>query len=908
LTCPTGTYNPNAGSSSCVQCPTGTYNPNTGSTTASSCLSCPIGTYNPDSGKTDISDCKPCLSGSYNDLTGMSSCTDCPAGTYNPNTGKEDVLDCHQCPKGTYNSDTGKTALSDCLGCPPGTYLPYLGSLDINSCLICPTGTYNPDTGKTDISDCKPCLAGTYNDGVAKSSCTDCPAGTYNPDTGKTALSDCLSCPVGTYNPDIGKTIISDCLSCPAGSYNPNTGKPALSDCLLCAAGSYNPEIGKIASSDCLPCPSGSYNENSGSPSCVDCPVGSYNPHSGKAASSDCLLCPAGSYNSRTGRARSSDCLQCEAGNYNPNPGSSSCVQCLAGNYNAYQGSVSSSSCLQCNEGSYAPVGGSASCIECPQNTYSAQKESSACDQCPEGQFSSIGSSICSSLPNLVRETSPMRATTQAASLVSSAGAFAFYTGVSSRIFSLIKYMNVTYTAQLDNALLTWRDNLISFGLEIDAPVDNYSSENIPTVMKKFGIEASSFLINTWTSTVILLCALVTFIFLFVLAKRKPQTKSLGNRFLYFCRFKSQNLLYHLLYSSFGDMIFYSSLEWRYGGKVLKAAIPSLVLSIVFIIVTIITFAFHVRLLFKYQKKKRQAIQQKNNEILDEFLDQNKGSKVFFDDFKDELSQQAFLLFVAFRDMFLSFTITLLVSSPFQQTIIMLAFSVMIILYLIFWRPLDSKKALVEVTVLELIIGATILCLMVLAYTDKPGEENSRQSLCLAIIILNFIFIGLSLLGTIIDLMVGIWALCKRLLKSRKVSKVQDQQIVTLESDASCLPHGAKFDTSRIDAFENDTCGNLKNSSSDRNSSPLKSLNSYDSILGENSPVKNEVATQDNQLPEIQTNLNTINNLRRNPNLVRERIRNRLRLRENFSIFQDPQEHISVNEAGNLSSFIGINL
>jgi len=64
-----------------IVCPSGTYNPNNGSTTLSACLLCSAGTYN-----------------SHQGSNSSDACNQCPANTFNPFTGRNSSLECQTCP------------------------------------------------------------------------------------------------------------------------------------------------------------------------------------------------------------------------------------------------------------------------------------------------------------------------------------------------------------------------------------------------------------------------------------------------------------------------------------------------------------------------------------------------------------------------------------------------------------------------------------------------------------------------------------------------------------------------------------------------------------------------------------------------------------------------------------------
>ncbi|TNE47808.1 MAG: hypothetical protein EP343_18255 [Deltaproteobacteria bacterium] len=254
--------------------------------------SCPAGTFKNTSGG-----CTPCSAGTYQDQAGQTSCIACPTGRYQDQTGQ---TSCNKCPAGTKNSNTGSTSSSSCIACPVGTYQDQTGA---HWCKSCGKGKYNPNTGSTSASACLPCAAGSYNGGYAKASCKACPIGTFNPNTGsqeasacqacptgrfqdETGQASCKACPAGTKNSNTGSISPTACIICPKGTYQNLTGAHW---CKACGKGKYNPNTGSTSSSACLPCSKGSYNDGYAKASCTTCPRGTTTCSTGATSSSACV-------------------------------------------------------------------------------------------------------------------------------------------------------------------------------------------------------------------------------------------------------------------------------------------------------------------------------------------------------------------------------------------------------------------------------------------------------------------------------------------------------------------------------------------------------------------------------------------------------------------------------------------
>ena len=183
---------------------------------AASCFSCPEGTYNPDAQSTTIQACVLCPEGKFGDEPhsiaavlvtdvtdadfGSNTCKDCPGGQYSSATGITQVEDCTFCSLGRYSDKQGQTSSSTCYECTYGRYGDEFaayrngGSCRLaddceKSCKNCPAGKYNGFKGRTSIDSCLICTAGKYATGfkivdgieVANGgrSCTSCAKGKY---------------------------------------------------------------------------------------------------------------------------------------------------------------------------------------------------------------------------------------------------------------------------------------------------------------------------------------------------------------------------------------------------------------------------------------------------------------------------------------------------------------------------------------------------------------------------------------------------------------------------------------------------------------------------------------------------------------------------------------------------------
>ncbi|XP_070826889.1 multiple epidermal growth factor-like domains protein 11 isoform X1 [Chaetodon trifascialis] len=428
--CPKGHHCPE-GSALALPCPTGEYQPNLGS---DSCIPCRPGFYCEEA---IVGEPWPCPPHSF-----------CPAGTMVP----------QPCPNGTYthSNQGGLQEERECLPCPPGNfcragriqgvcaagYLCVSGSADftpqgpmsnLSQCQwgmqcagpcppgffcpegtgvaeLCPANTFRSSPGGASLQDCLPCPpqhwckpgepalhlcpAGHYCDGVPGSDFSrgteprPCPLYTYRSSPGAGSKGDCLSCPPGSHCNSTGLTHYSSS-PCPPGFWCIGSGPPT-----LCPAGTKRPLPGAASPSQCEPCTGGTFCPNpraTGEPNVegipcrasYQCPMGAVSERLCRAGSycgpqtaepqvcPEGYFCPEGSHSYHTPNhicpfpyycpANSSDMKSCDGGSMPVNTSglrgskSSCCSVCDGGTYRPYLSPIQQ--CLPCPPGYFCPPG-----------------------------------------------------------------------------------------------------------------------------------------------------------------------------------------------------------------------------------------------------------------------------------------------------------------------------------------------------------------------------------------------------------------------------------------------------------------------------------------------------------------------------------------------------------------------
>ena len=336
------------------------------------------------------------------------------------------------------------------------------------------------------------------------------------------------------------------------------------------------------------------------------------------------------------------------------------------------------------------------------------------------------------------------RAVTQATTALSSGSPTGISASVAGKIFTNIKYLNISYSIELLDALESWGESFVSLGFLPDLPVSiaaKVVERPVPYMFEKYEV-GSSFLLNFWNNFCFLIILSLVFIFVKILEIVLERCFSKKSK-LDVIRAMVQNFILTQLYSVYGDIIFYSTLEYRSLDFSLGLTGLSFSLSIVFIGIMFICFGLHLFLLKKYQRIKKQAKKSNNQNLLDQFVDGHKGNFVLFKDFKDNLIiQQAFLFFLTARDLASSLIITTMFLHPLVQTILLLVLNLSMVAYLIWYRPFDSlfdgtQQLFYEVITLS--VNVSVLIMAIMDVIHSSGYQLRRE-LGKFLIIVNMIF------------------------------------------------------------------------------------------------------------------------------------------------------------------------
>jgi len=455
-------------------------------------------------------------------------------------------------------------------------------------------------------------------------------------------------------------------------------------------------------------------------------------------------------------------------------------------------------------------------------------------------------------------------------------GSSGFSAAVAGKIFSNIKYLDIGYSLELQEALKSWQSSFISTGLNLDPPQslqENIPELGVPPAFEKYDV-SSDFLINFWEGTVFLLIVIALFAVL-----RALEYCTNASKYIRSARFMIQNLLYSQFYGMCGDIVLLSVLDYR--SQDLENGFSSfgLILSATLLIITVIVLGSQFYLLIRYQRLKN------NQNASQKLLKESQGSLITFEDFKGtSLWKQSFLFLLVLRDVLFSLILTTLFEHPLAQTIFILILNLAMVGFLIFCQPFKKLFSLFQQIFYEIVTLAINISVIILAAKDQAEETayDLRQSTGKFIIVTNLVFN----FTVIAFLIFGLYKTFKEAYQEYKAKKVKKTSAISIDSQLadSSLLHTRGLMNSNQSQIENSRL-NAKRKNHEKSFNTMET--SGNQLLFENLDTPGRI--QDLSLVELPKTRNR-NNTRKNHD------------RSDFQREQQRQQNLINN-----SNFIGAN-
>jgi len=444
--------------------------------------------------------------------------------------------------------------------------------------------------------------------------------------------------------------------------------------------------------------------------------------------------CTGGQYLDQT----SSQCTKCHKScKYCDGPNSSDCYSC--GDHYLWDGTQ----CVSCDSSCATCSGpGPAQCLTCQAGFYLS--ENSTC------------LNSATALANAKKATDTVVSVgIMLMNLASQGSQFSLSIAIMAKMFQYIKYLDINYPEGLVQVLKTWNSDFFSLNISPDPP-SSLDNENIykepPEVFEKYGVDPS-FLLNYWQTFTFLLiifgCSLII-MGAEVTIKDRNKLKCL-HKYIHKARMTLMNTSLIIFYNSFGDILFYSLIEYRSSKPHFNVSKISLIISILLFLLNSGIFFSHYKVLRTLQRNKRRRvidISQEQSSGTPNNNNSNETLELFYGDYKDDsFLKQGYLLFFIIRDLVFSFILPLLFEHALAETIMITLINLTMIIYLLAQRPFKNKLDFLQQVMGELLLLSVNISVTIMAFWDAMGKEETetRAKLGNAIIAINLSFNGFAL-------------------------------------------------------------------------------------------------------------------------------------------------------------------
>lgn len=155
----------------------------------------------------------------------------------------------------------------------------------------------------------------------------------------------------------------------------------------------------------------------------------------------------------------------------------------------------------------------------------------------------------------------------------------------------------------------------------------------------------------------------------------------------------------------------------------------SFAISLIFLIILIVLFYLHARILLKFQDIRRQkAINPAEaEERVKTLREENESVEVLYEDFHDtSLLRQGCLFVTTVRCVLVSIIFAIMYEYPLAQSVLLLIISVVYILYLALARPFCKSSDEFQNYFFETIIFIVNMMVLVMAEMDAQGVQETE--------------------------------------------------------------------------------------------------------------------------------------------------------------------------------------
>ena len=369
---------------------------------------------------------------------------------------------------------------------------------------------------------------------------------------------------------------------------------------------------------------------------------------------------------------------------------------------------------------------------------------------------------VLASAMNTIGNTSSACVT--AITIASSKNPTSISSGMLAKMLQYTKFLNINYSNHLEQFFRSSKANTGFLNFLHPMPNHmrrNFLYETIPPEFSKYKVH-SSFTVNFWqgilsfATAISIYIAFRTFEYVFKKCSKAERV------YLYIlkARFAVQNFLFTQFYNCFCDITLFSLIEMRTNTFSSGMECLSLILALCSLILGVVVFIYHFKLIRRYQIIKVNSDQTSEAEnSIKAFEKKHEGMQSLYTTFKDNLlSNQVFLFIFTIRTVVFNIIIAMLFEYPTAQVILIFLMSLSMLGYLAVKRPLKHKIDLTQYLVGEIILLIVNGSLLIIKGSARKGKDLVQiieaqgklviaLSMVLSIVPIVFIVLKIALLG-----------------------------------------------------------------------------------------------------------------------------------------------------------------
>jgi len=391
-----------------------------------------------------------------------------------------------------------------------------------------------------------------------------------------------------------------------------------------------------------------------------------------------------------------------------------------------------------------------------------------------------------------------------------------------SRMIQYVRYVKIDYSQELDQLQAMWNLKYISLNVGITVPEGLYSGDalrEIKDLYTEFGTY-SLFNVNYW-NPLLFLGGSMTFLGIFYMTEliiRHLFWNASAFKVIRSIRAVAQNLMIVVIYSTFGNIFFFSALQFWKPSMDTVAGTVSFVITIFVILASLAMLVGNFYFLRKQQQLRKGAGTKEGKRKVQKYIDDSPGLAVLFKHFKVEsVFQQSFLVFYVIREVLYMIIVLFFPGYPLIQCLGILALCLVALIFIATSSAFVDYLDTLQMYAYEALMVVYTFAAAVVSVMDDDASKNiSIRTLLGKVITILFLAFPFMVIGFTV---IKVARMCYKLYQQQKKknnlinnvlinNRKTDQQSVDLSSS----PNLGHLNTMPLQITEMEGIGSINNS------------------------------------------------------------------------------------------------